>query len=128
MSIFSYNWGRWLDENIRPVAWLGDSRKQIRSFPPEVRKSIGVALYDAQKGDKAPTAKPFRGVGSGVFEIALRFDKDAYRAVYAVKIGRQIYALHAFQKKSKHGIKTLRQDVDIIERRYRQALKMEQES
>ena len=54
-----------MDETIRPVAWLGDSRKQIRSFPPEVRKSIGVALYDAQKGDKAPTAKPFRGVGSG---------------------------------------------------------------
>jgi phage-related protein len=48
--------------------------------------------------------------------------------VYAVQIGRQIYVLHAFQKKSKHGIKTLRQDVDIIERRYRQALKMEQES
>ncbi len=117
-----------MDENIRPVAWLGDSRKQVRSFPPEVRKSIGVALYDAQKGDKAPTAKPFRGVGSGVFEIALRFDRDAYRAVYAVQIGRQIYVLHAFQKKSKHGIKTLRQDVDIIDRRYRQALKMEQES
>lgn len=48
--------------------------------------------------------------------------------MYAVQIGRQIYVLHAFQKKSKHGIKTPRQDVDIIERRYRQALKMEQES
>jgi phage-related protein len=71
-----------LGEDIRAVAWLGDSRKQVRSFPPEVRKSIGVALYDAQKGDKAPTAKPFKGVDSGVFEIALRFDKDAYRCVY----------------------------------------------
>jgi phage-related protein len=116
-----------LDVHIKPVAWLGDSRKQVRSFPQEVRKSIGVALYDAQKGDKAPTAKPFRGIGSGVFEIALRFNKDAYRAVYAVKIGRRIYVLHAFQKKSKYGVKTPGQDLDVIEQRYRQALKMEKE-
>jgi phage-related protein len=117
-----------LDEDIRPVTWLGDSRRQVRSFPPEVRKSIGVALYDAQKGDKAPTAKPFKGIASGVFEIALRFDKDAYRVVYAVQIGRRVYVLHAFQKKSKHGISTPRQDVDLIEQRYKQALKMEKES
>jgi len=117
-----------LDENLRPMVWLGDSRKQVRGFPPEVRKSIGVALYDAQTGDKAPTAKPFRGIGSGVFEIALRFDKDAYRAVYAVQIGRRIYVLHAFQKKSKHGIKTPRRDLDVIEQRYRQALRLEKES
>ncbi len=92
-----------------------------------MRKSIGVALYDAQKGDKAPTAKPFGGVGSGVFEIALRFDRDAYRAVYAVKAGRRIYVLHAFQKKSRQGIKTPRQDVEVIAQRYRQALRMEKE-
>jgi len=90
-----------------------------------VRKSIGVALYDAQKGDKAPTAKPFRGIGSGVFEIALRFDQDAYRAVYAVQIGRRVYVLHAFQKKAKHGMVSPRparprQDVDLIEQRYKQ--------
>ena len=117
-----------MDEDIRPVTWLGDSRRQVRSFPPEVRKSIGVALYDAQKGDKAPTAKPFKGIASGVFEIALRFDKDAYRVVYAVQIGRRVYVLHAFQKKSKHGISTPGQDVDLIEQRYKQALKMEKES
>ena len=117
-----------MDEDIRPVTWLGDSRKQVKAFPPEVRRSIGVALYDAQKGVKAPTAKPFKGIGSGVFEIAVRFDKDAYRAVYAVQIGKRVYVLHAFQKKSKHGIATPRQDVDLIAQRYRQALKMEKES
>jgi phage-related protein len=119
---------RRLDEHIRQVAWLGDSRKQVRSFPPEVRKSIGSALYDAQKGEKAPIAKPFKGVGSGVFEIALRFDTDAYRAVYAVQVGRRVYVLHAFQKKSKHGIATPRPDVDLIKQRYRQAVKMEEEA
>jgi phage-related protein len=93
-----------------------------------MNRSIGVALYDAQNGDKAPTSKPFKGVGSGVFEIALRFDKDAYRAVYAVQIGGRVYVLHAFQKKSTHGIATPRPDMEVIEPRYRQALKMEEES
>jgi phage-related protein len=81
-------------------------------------------LYDAQKGEKAPSAKPFKGVGSGVFEIAIRFQTDAYRMVYAVQIGKQLYVLHAFQKKSKSGIKTPSQDVDVIKRRYRQAVEM----
>jgi phage-related protein len=116
-----------VDEEVRSVVWLGDSRKQVKEFPPEVRRSLGSALYDAQKGQKAPSAKPFKGVGSGVFEIAIRFKTDAYRAVYAVQIGEQVYVLHAFQKKSKSGIKTSPQDVDIIKRRYRQAVEMEKE-
>ena len=118
--------GRRLDEHVRSVAWLGDSRKQVKNFPPEVRRSIGSALYDAQKGEKAPIAKPFKGVGSGVFEIALRFDTDAYRTVYAVQIGRRVYVLHAFQKKSRHGIATPKSDVDLIKQRYRQAVNMEE--
>lgn len=114
-----------MDEEVRSVVWLGDSRRQVKSFPPEVRRSIGSALYDAQKGEKAPSAKPFKGVGSGVFEIAVRFKTDAYRLVYAVQIGTRLYVLHAFQKKSKSGIKTPLQDVEVITRRYRQAVEME---
>lgn len=112
-------------KGIRPIIWLGDSLKEVRSFPPEVRQDVGSALYDAQNGTTAPSAKPFKGVGSGVFEIALRFDKEAYRVVYAVRIGEKIYVLHAFQKKSKRGIETPKQDVDLIKRRYQQALEME---
>lgn len=114
-----------MDEAIRPVIWMGDSRKQVRDFPPEVRRSVGAALYDAQKSEKAPSAKAFKGIGSGVFEIALRFDTDAYRVVYAVQIGNRVYVLHAFQKKSKSGIATPKPDVDLIEKRYKQALDME---
>lgn len=116
-----------MGEEARSVVWLGDSRKRVRDFPPEVRRSIGSALYDAQKGQKAPSAKPFKGVGSGVFEIAIRFRTDAYRAVYAVQIGEEVYVLHAFQKKSKSGIKTPSQDIEIIKRRYWQAVEMEKE-
>jgi phage-related protein len=116
------------DEQARPVVWLGDSLKQVRDFPGDVRREIGSALYDAQKGEKSPDAKPFKGVGSGVFEIVTRFDTDTYRTVYAVQIGHSVYVLHAFQKKAKRGIKTPQHEVDAIKRRYKQAVDMEKET
>jgi phage-related protein len=102
--------------------------KQVKGFPAAVRREIGVALYDAQSGGKSPDAKPFKGAGSGVFEIVTRFDGNTYRTVYAVQIGTNLYVLHAFQKKAKRGIKTPQPDVDLIKRRYRQAMEMEQEA
>ena len=78
------------DESAKPVLWLGDSLKRVREFPDEVRRHIGVALYDAQRGVKPPTAKPFKGVGSGVFEIVTHYDADTWRTVYAAQIGKRI--------------------------------------
>ena len=115
------------DDEIKPVVWVGDSRKQVQDFPAEVRKDIGSALYDVQKGDTPDAAKPFKGVGSGVFEIVTRFDTDTYRTVYAVQIGKRVYVLHAFQKKSPKGRKTAKQDIELIKRRYTRALEMEEE-
>jgi len=74
-----------------------------------------------QFGGMPKDAKPFKGVGSGVFEIALRHDGEAYRTVVAVQLGANIYVLHAFQKKSKKGIATPKQDVDLIKQRYEEA-------
>lgn len=110
------------------MVWLGDSLKQVRHFPVEVRREIGSALYDAQKGKKSPDAKPFKGIGSGVFEIVTRFDTDTYRTIYAVKIGQRVYVLHAFQKKAKQGIKTPQNEVETIRHRYKQAVEMEKET
>ncbi len=101
---------------------MGDSLKQVKSFPEEVRRDIGSSLYDAQLGNKPSSAKPFKGVGSGVFEIVTRFDSDTYRTVYAVQISNSIYVLHAFQKKSPKGIKTAKKDIDLIKQRYKQAI------
>ncbi|WP_107667550.1 type II toxin-antitoxin system RelE/ParE family toxin [Cyanothece sp. BG0011] len=105
---------------------MGDSLKQVKSFPNEVRREIGSSLFDVQKGDKPNKAKPFKGVGSGVLEIVTRFDGDTYRTVYAVQIGNSIYVLHAFQKKSPKGIKTAQKDVNLIKQRYQQAQKLAQ--
>jgi phage-related protein len=107
--------------NFRPIVWLGNSRKNVKEFPQQVRVDMGAALMAAQCGEIADHVKPFKGVGSGVFEIIERYDKDAYRLVYAVQIGKHIYVLHAFQKKSKSGIATPKSDVDLIRRRYREA-------
>ncbi len=116
------------NNDIKSVIWIGDSLKQVKSFPEEVRRDIGSSLYDAQLGDKPDNAKPFKGVGSGVFEIVTRFDSDTYRTVYAVQIGNCIYVLHAFQKKSTKGIKTAQKDVDLIKKRYKAAIEQSKEN
>jgi phage-related protein len=112
---------------LRPLVWMGDSRKNIREFPEDVQKSVGYALQLVQAGETPMEAKPFKGVGSGVYEIVKRYDTDTYRAVYAVKIGETVYVLHAFQKKSKRGIKTPQADVDLIKQRYKDAQEREKQ-
>ena len=110
---------------LRPIIWMGDSRKNIRSFPEEVRASVGFALQLVQAGETPMDAKPFKGVGGGVYDIVKRYDTDTYRAVYAEKIGENIYVLLALQKKSKQGIKTSVADVNLIKQRYKDAVARE---
>ena len=106
---------------LRPLVWMGNSRRNLQAFPREAQKLIGDELQLIQFGGMPKDAKPFKGVGSGVFEIALRHDAEAYRTVLAVQLGKKIYVLHAFQKKSKKGIETARHDVDLIKQRYADA-------
>ncbi len=111
--------------NLRDTIWVGDSKAQLKEFPQSVQKDIGDALFIAQAGSLSPAAKPFKGVGSGVFEIRADYRTDTYRAVYAVKIGARVYVLHCFQKKSRRGIQTPKKDVDLIKRRLRMAQELE---
>ena len=106
---------------LRNVRWVGDSREHLQRFPNQVRKDIGHLLYLVQTGQTPSSAKPMRGIESGVFEIVSDYATNTYRAVYTVKIGRSLYVLHAFQKKSKRGIATPKQDIDLIKRRLRRA-------
>jgi phage-related protein len=106
---------------LRPLVWLGNSRKNIQTFPVDVQKDMGDEIQLIQFGGMPKDAKPFKGVGSGVFEIALRHATNAYRAVMAVQLGDKIYVLHAFQKKSRKGIKTAQPDIDLIKQRYKEA-------
>ena len=100
---------------------MGNAKRNIQAFPKGAQKTIGDELQLIQFGGMPRNAKPFKGVGSGVFEIALRHDSGAYRTVLAVQLGRNIYVLHAFRKKSKIGVATPKPDVDLIRQRYKEA-------
>lgn len=78
------------------------------------------ALTVAAEGEKSDNAKPLRGIDGGVFEIALRHRGDAFRVIYAVKIGTDIWVIHVFQKKSKTGIKMPQMEIDLIQKRLKQ--------
>jgi phage-related protein len=75
------------------------------------------ALTIVAEGGHPDMAKPLKGFGSGILELALRFRGDAYRVVYAVQLGDDVWIIHAFQKKSKAGIKTPRQEIDLVRER-----------
>ena len=108
-----------LAKGEKPLNWVGSSRRDLLAFPTQVKDEIGNALGIAQFGGKHPKAKPWKGQGSGVFEVVEQFDGDAFRAVYTVRFREVIYVLHAFQKKSPKGAKTARTDVELIARRLR---------
>jgi phage-related protein len=112
---------------LRPLVWLGDSKRSLRAFPPGAQKLLGDELQLIQFGGMPRNAKPFKGVGGGVLEIALRYVADAYRVVLALQIGRRIYVLQAFQKKSKKGIATPKREVDLIKQRYAEAKELAHE-
>jgi len=103
---------------IKSLIWIGSSRRDLKAFPAEVRDVMGYALYQAQVGQKAPSAKPLRGFGgAGVLEIVEDLKGDTYRAVYTVLFSELVYVLHAFQKKSKKGVATPKSDIDLIKKR-----------
>ena len=101
----------------RPISWIKAARRDFEEFPEDVQGEMLSALTIAAEGSKSDKAKPFKGVDGGVFEIALRHRGDVFRVIYAVKIGADIWVTHAFQKKSKTGIKTPQMDVDLIRER-----------
>ena len=110
------------DTTVKAVAWIGSSYKDFRAFPDPVQDAMGYALYQAQIGAKHDSAKPLRGFGgAGVLEIIADHVGDTFRAVYTVKFATAIYVLHAFQKKSKSGIKTRSEDLALIQRRLKAA-------
>jgi phage-related protein len=101
----------------RPITWLKAALKDFQDFPAEVQFQMLQALTVAAEGGKSDKAKPFKGVAGGIFEIALRHRGDAFRAVYAVQIDTDLWVIHAFQKKSKSGIKTPQAEIDLIRER-----------
>jgi phage-related protein len=107
---------------MRPVEWVGSSYKDFVSFPEAIQQEMGHALYLAQIGRIHSSAKPLKGFGgAGIVELVEDDQHGTYRAVYTVKFESAIYVLHAFQKKSKKGIKTPREEIELVRRRLKVA-------
>jgi phage-related protein len=86
-------------------------------LPKDAQPSFLAALTVAAEGGKSDIAKPMHGLGSGVFEIALAFHGDAFRVIYVVQLADEIWVIHAFQKKSKQGIRTPKHEIDLVKDR-----------
>jgi phage-related protein len=99
--------------------WLGDSRRRLGEFPEEACSEIGYTLFLAEVGESHPSAK--RMPGYNAVEIVADYDGDAFRGVYTTRFKDAVYVLHCFQKKSKRGSETPRVELNLIEKRLKDA-------
>ena len=113
-----------MTRRTRPISWIKAARKDFEDFPAGAQSICLTALTIAADGGKSDIAKPVKGMGTGVFEIALAYHGDAFRIVYALQIADEIWVVHAFQKKSKQGIKTPQQEIDLIKDRLKRLKEM----
>jgi phage-related protein len=108
----------------RPISWIRAALREFETFPEGAQSICLAALTIAAEGGKADIVKPMRGMGSGVFEIALAFRSDAFLVVYAVQLAQEIWVVHAFKKKSKQGIETPRHEIELIKNRLKRLKEM----
>ena len=108
-----------MTESRRPLFWEGSSKKDFKEFPIPVQKDLGVALFVVQLGRTPDSAKPWKGLGSGVYELVEDHRGDTFRAVYTVRIGEAVHVLHAFQKKTQ---KTPKPDIELARKRFRELM------
>ena len=101
----------------RDISWIKAALKDFGKFPVAVRDEATDALTTIAEGGTPEVAKPLTGLGSGVWELAIRERGDAFRVVYALQIAEEIWVVHAFQKKSKSGIATPKQEIDLAKDR-----------
>ncbi len=111
-----------MTDKEKPLEWIGSSYKDLMALPADVRRLFGYALSLAQAGDQHDSAKVLKGFGgAGVLEAVEDDAGGTYRAVYTVKFKEAVFVLHCFQKKSKRGIVTPKEDMDIIRARLKAA-------
>lgn len=107
---------------MKPIEWVGSSKRDLISMPEAVKDVFGRALLDVQFGDTPSGAKALSGfVGASVMEIVEDHDRSTFRAIYTAKFGEVVYVLHVFQKKSVKGIMTPRHEMDRVRERLKRA-------
>lgn len=112
---------------MKRLVFVGDSYQALDEFPEPVKRHVGFALYQAQMSGKHVDAKPLRNLGAGILEVVSDHRGDTYRTVYTVRLEKAVYVLHAFQKKSKHGIATPQSVIDLVKKRLQRAIEIDWE-
>jgi phage-related protein len=107
---------------VKRLIWVGSSHEDLKEFPPSVCNAIGYALFFAQTGKKHPHTKVLSEIGgAGIIEIRENDQSGTYRLIYTIEIEEYVFVLHAFQKKSKSGIATPKQEIEMIKNRLKAA-------
>jgi phage-related protein len=108
---------------IKPLKFVAGSKRDLSSFPDDVKQDMGHALFVAQEGGRAASVKTLQGFGGGsVVEIVEDDDGDTFRCVYTTKLNDVVAVLHAFQKKSKRGSETPKHEIERIHARLKLAI------
>jgi phage-related protein len=110
---------------LRPIVWIGSSKDDLSALPREVKGSFGARLYELQQGKTRLDMKPLPQFGAGVYELRERFDRNAYRLIYALTLRKALYVVHAFIKKSHSGISLPKPDAELIPARLRRARELD---
>lgn len=108
-----------VDLELKEIRWQGNSRKIAHQFPKRVRKALGKEITRIQLGLQPRNGDWLPTVGAGVQEIRVAYSKEAYRVIYVVTLADCIYVLHAFHKKSKKGIATPKEELELASKRYK---------
>lgn len=112
--------------DTRPISWIKGAQRDFLDFPEGAQLEFARALTVLAEGRMPDMAKPLTGLGSGVMELALKHRGDAFRVVYALQVGEDIWIVHAFQKKATKGIATPKHEIDVVRerlKRLREALR-----
>ncbi len=105
----------------RQLVYIGSSKKDAEKLPQDVKDLFLDALMMALMGETHQEAKPFKHHGSGVFEVVGYDRSSTFREVYTVRYPEVVYVIHVFQKKSKKGKETPKEDMELIENRLKRA-------
>lgn len=106
---------------LKPVEWIGSARADLQAMPDDVRRVLGYALYELQRGKHPRNMKQLKGDLRGLIELRDDFDGDTYRAICTVQLGSAVYVLHVFQRKSTHGIGIPKRELAVIRARWQRA-------
>jgi len=112
---------------LKQLIWVADTQRVLARFPEAVQRHVGYALYQAQIGARHVDAKPLKNFAGGVLEVVSDHRGDTFRTVYSLKLENAVYALYAFQRKSKHGIATPQSELDLVKQRLKRAIEIDSE-